>query len=445
MSTAPTVPLAAELQAAGLDADGARQAAACWAHTALVLLWLEDRGLMPTRIRAGRPLAAEWARGVEVLASHPATVEFTDPTVNPGAAVKPSAGAAAAIAGWLGAGPDLGWDTWPVGDAYQALSVQAVKGRALVQTPRFVADLLVDLSVRRAMLDLGDRARDVRVIDPACGTGHLLLASLARVTGLGRAGSRWAWDAVDSVRGVDLDPYAALVARWRLAVACLPGVRPASWAGLDRDLPIHVTAADSLLGDDPLLARGQYDAVVANPPYITVKDRAVREAIRAAYRTVCHGQYSLSIPFTVLLHELARPGGWVAQITGNSFMKREFGRPLIETYLPTVDLRWIIDTSGAYIPGHGTPTVIMASRNQPPSCDTVHVVLGKRGEAKVPADPARGEVWTDIARGVERVESAERFAFAAERAARETQPAPAPAAPVVSRPVQTDLFEGLAS
>ena len=33
-------------------------------------------------------------------------------------------------------------------------------------------------------------------------------------------------------------------------------------------------------------------------------------------------------------------------ITANSFMKREFGKRLIEEYLPKMDLTHVIDTSG---------------------------------------------------------------------------------------------------
>jgi hypothetical protein len=32
-------------------------------------------------------------------------------------------------------------------------------------------------------------------------------------------------------------------------------------------------------------------------------------------------------------------------------------KKLIEEYIPRWDLTHVIDTSGAYIPGHGTPTV----------------------------------------------------------------------------------------
>ena len=48
-----------------------------------------------------------------------------------------------------------------------------------------------------------------------------------------------------------------------------------------------------------------YHAVVANPPYITPKDRALNEAYRERYRT-CHRQYSLAVPFLERIFRLAR-------------------------------------------------------------------------------------------------------------------------------------------
>ena len=73
-------------------------------------------------------------------------------------------------------------------------------------------------------------------------------------------------------------------------------------------------------------------------------------------------------------------------ITANSFMKREFGKKLIEEFFPKIDLTHVIDTSGAYIPGHGTPTVILFGRNRKPVGDTVRAVLGIKGEPSTPDD-----------------------------------------------------------
>ena len=103
----------------------------------------------------------------------------------------------------------------------------------------------------------------------------------------------------------------------------------------------------------------QYHAVVGNPPYITVKDRTLNAAYRERYST-CHRQYSLAVPFAERFFDLALASengrcGYVGMITANSFMKREFGKKLIEEFFPKIDLTHVVDTSGAYIPGHGHP------------------------------------------------------------------------------------------
>ncbi len=139
-----------------------------------------------------------------------------------------------------------------------------------------------------------------------------------------------------------------------------------------------------------------YHAVVANPPYITPKDRgAERRPIESAIAT-CHMKYSLAVPFLERIVSLAVEGGFTGQITANSFMKREFGKKLIEEFFPRVDLTHVIDTSGAYIPGHGTPTVILFARNRRPVASTLRTVMGIRGEPSTPDDPARGLVWSAI-------------------------------------------------
>jgi hypothetical protein len=159
--------------------------------------------------------------------------------------------------------------------------------------------------------------------------------------------------------------------------------------------------------------------VVANPPYITVKDKRENQNYRDVY-WACSGKYALSVPFAQRIFELAlraggshQDGGFTGQITANSFMKREFGKVLIESFLHGgpykdpkskrkrdfggVDLTHVIDTSGAYIPGHGTPTVILAGRNQVArQAKPIRAVLGVRGEASIPEEDSLGPVWIAI-------------------------------------------------
>ena len=71
--------------------------------------------------------------------------------------------------------------------------------------------------------------------------------------------------------------------------------------------------------------------MVGNPPYITVKDKAVNQLYRARYST-CHMKYAMGVPFVERLFELAirdNSARYFGQITSNSFMKREFGKKLM--------------------------------------------------------------------------------------------------------------------
>lgn len=337
------------------------------------------------------------------------------------------------------------WDTRFLGDLYQDLSDYARKTYALLQTPDFVESFILDRTLEPALAEFtldGHDGTGFRLIDPACGSGHFLLGAFARLAKawLERdpaAGPRTAAArALKGVYGVDLNPFAVSIARFRLLVAALRFAGVTSLAD-EVAWDIQVATGDSLLHgaapgrlqgvleasarpatrhlyqteDAELLQRylgQQYHAVVANPPYITPKDPAANTEYRERYST-CHRQYSLAVPFMERLFDLAlrgtpdRPAGFVGQITANSFMKREFGTKLIEQFLAKeVDLTHVIDTSGAYIPGHGTPTVILLGRNRLPLGERVRAVLGIRGEPSAPADSAKGLVWRSIVENIDR-------------------------------------------
>ena len=151
-----------------------------------------------------------------------------------------------------------------------------------------------------------------------------------------------------------------------------------------------------------MLEEGRYDVVVGNPPYITVKDKALNQIYRSKYANVCKG-YALTVPFMAQFFALAKRGGasgWVGQITSNSFMKREFGTKLIEDFLAYQDCASSL-TPRCLHPGHGTPTVIIIGRNQGPVgnyCSQPPWASG--GEAQT-GGAAKGRVWT-IDRGSRR-------------------------------------------
>ncbi|PWK37654.1 BREX-2 system adenine-specific DNA-methyltransferase PglX [Cupriavidus plantarum] len=351
---------------------------------------------------------------------------------------------------------DPDWNTRFLGDLYQDLSEATRKRYALLQTPEFVEEFILDRTLTPAIREFG--FSEVRMIDPTCGSGHFLLGGFHRLLAEwqrnepGRNPVDLAQKALDAVAGVDLNPFAVAISRFRLFVAALQA------AGVQRlanahDFKIAVAIGDSLLHGtrfgltqsqdlfdvaeshaDTGLAHAyasedlsevqrilgrQYHAVVGNPPYIVVKDAALNAAYRRKYAS-CHMKYSLGAPFTERFFELAvtgrdgRGAGFVGLITANSFMKREFGSKLIEQVLPRLDLTHVVDTSGAYIPGHGTPTVILFGRHRAPVDERVRTVMGIRGEPSTPDDPAQGLVWSAIVGQIDQAGSESDFVSVAD-------------------------------
>ncbi|MEU2734784.1 BREX-2 system adenine-specific DNA-methyltransferase PglX [Streptomyces sp. NPDC007095] len=492
------------------------QIAAAWVLACVFVRFCEDNGLVPdARLSGpGERLAEaqdhhdaffrespelndrDWLKeSFRALGrAHEIVEGLFDPAHNPLWELDPSYDSAARLLSfWRERGPDgrIRYDftdpslnTRFLGDLYQDLSEHARKTYALLQTPEFVEEFILDLTLDPALEEFGlDPAwkyrpdgwrgetyeevdengdvtpviRGLRCIDPACGSGHFLLGLFRRILAAWREAEpgteNWTLvrRALESVHGADKNPFAVSIARFRLLVEMVKE------CGIDRfsaapSMPIRIAVGDSLLHGreagretDPtfddvergetftyrtedvgqyvkeadLLGRGSYHVVVANPPYITVKDKAENENYRKIY-WACSGKYALSVPFAQRIFELAvraggdhRNGGFTGQITANSFMKREFGATLIESFFhggpykdpqtrrrrdfPGVELTHVLDTSGAFIPGHGTPTVILVGRNQGPrQAVPIRAVLGVRGEPSQPKDPARGQVWQAI-------------------------------------------------
>ncbi len=438
------------------------QVAVAWVLGCVFVRFCEDNGLVPDPLLAGpggrRAIALDhrtayvhanpahddrhWLREIfRRYCALPATGEIFGEH-NPVWLLAPSAdGARGLVQSFQAVDPDSGevrhdftdpsWDTRFLGDLYQDLSEHAKKTYALLQTPVFVEEFILDRTLEPALATFG--LRETTLIDPTCGSGHFLLGAFARLF------QRWrneepgtnprelARRALDAIAGVDLNPFAVAIARFRLLVAAMRASGDSHLADSPA-YPIHVAVGDSLLHGDPpgrlagtsgdeemagaaahgyatedleeartLLSRS-WHVVVGNPPYITVKDPALNDLYRRRFAT-CHRQYSLGVPFTERFVEVARAelgdwglAGFIGMITANSFMKREFGKKLIENYFPTVDLTHVLDTSGVPIPGHGTGSVILFLRNRTPKSLTVRALL-KKADDSSKADPGKSPSW----------------------------------------------------
>jgi hypothetical protein len=468
------------------------QAAAAWVLATVFVRFLEDNGLIPDPILSGPPERLRLAQDAlshhfmqhpghserdyllhhfSALRQYPALTELLGPH-NSLHSLHPTPDALKdLIAFWRQIDPasgsvkhdftDAEMRTRFLGDLYQDLSEAARKTYALLQTPDFIEEFILDRTLTPALREFG--LKTVRMIDPTCGSGHFLLGGFRRLFVLWQkevpTAREAAVKALSAVHGVDLNPFAVAISRFRLIIEACHACGVMRLADAP-DFEIHVATGDALLhgrrfrefdggtGTQPILPGSKdpafrdelkhhyevedaealhrilgqpYHAVVGNPPYITVKDKAVSELYRARY-TSCHRAYSLSVPFMERFFDLAvkgdgtpqQPAGFVGQITANSFMKREFGKKLIEEYIPLWDLTHVIDSDKAHIPGHATPTVILFGKNQHPVSSVIRTVMGIKKQEPAPEDPELGHVWTAILSQVDKAGSSSDYVSVAD-------------------------------
>ncbi len=326
-----------------------------------------------------------------------------------------------------------------MGDLYQDLD-PVVKDRfALLQTPDFILAFILDETLTPAIEQFG--VDEVRLLDPACGSGHFLLEAFRRLVAAMREAhperpvGEIVADVLSRVVGIDLNDYACGLARARLVMTALETLGSSRLADASHLHP-QVFWADGLeqierdemeqtsldLGDEVIekpramltqpevrahlrpVLKARFHAVVGNPPYITEKDDArksyAREKIgkRQRYESA-YDEYSLVAPFVERFFQLALPAGLAGAIVADSFSKRRFGKALVTKVLARVTLSKVVDSSVVTIPGHGTPTLILVgSRSRPSGEASVRVVVGKRGDLSSAGDRERRDTWESAVR-----------------------------------------------
>jgi hypothetical protein len=157
-------------------------------------------------------------------------------------------------------------DTRFLGDLYQDLSADIREKYALLQTPVFVEEFILDRTLEPAIAEFG--FENVRLLDPTCGSGHFLLGAFARL--FRRWERKWqqtgdqkdtnridlAQRKLNQVYGVDLNPYAVGICRFRLIIAALHACEMYDLAQAP-DWKLNVAVGDSLYHGYRFDARGE--------------------------------------------------------------------------------------------------------------------------------------------------------------------------------------------
>ena len=203
-------------------AERVTQVAVAWVLATVFVRFCEDNGLIEYPFIAGPgdrvQLAADlqskfyenhpesddlgWLKAaIDALSVSPVARGLFDREHNPMWTIEPSpqaikalltsGGRLAKTARSATTSTDPEWNTRFLGDLYQDLSESARKTYALLQTPEFVEEFILNYTLDPAIEEFGltsappvgheDLPPGLRVIDPACGSGHFLLGAFQRL------------------------------------------------------------------------------------------------------------------------------------------------------------------------------------------------------------------------------------------------------------------------
>lgn len=267
-------------------------------------------------------------------------------------------------------------------------------------TPEWVVERIVDETVGRRLADLKAQCgwpsdkqdklpteaaidayeaelRDIRIVDPACGSGAFLITTLAylldewkavrsirRQIGQTMAEDDWTDDAIrDILRrnlyGVDINPASVEITKLALWLHTARSNKPLS------SLDDHIRDGNSLIGPEfftglapytaeqqerinafdwqsafpDVFARGGFDCVVGNPPYVKLQnfrkvhadmaDFLTRDPAQGgAYASTQTGNFDLYLPFVEKGIQLLNDNGRLGYIAPSVWQMNEYGAGL---------------------------------------------------------------------------------------------------------------------
>jgi adenine-specific DNA-methyltransferase len=144
--------------------------------------------------------------------------------------------------------------------------------------------------------------RRLKILDPACGDGELLLAAVAAAAEQGHE--------VGELAGLDLDADAVGRARTRLARV------PAA---------VSLSVGDFTRAPGGGAPFGRFDLIITNPPYVRTQVLGAEVSRQLAARFQLQGRIDLTHAFVAALRQLLAPGGVIALLCSNRFLSTRAG------------------------------------------------------------------------------------------------------------------------
>lgn len=256
------------------------------------------------------------------------------------------------------------------------------KQQGIYYTPKWVVDYLVKQTVGRALDEAGsakgaaeDRLYNLRVLDPACGSGSFLIRAydelLHRAAALsGRPKEHVFADERgemlrNNIFGVDLDPQAVDIARLNLMLRGLikrerlptlaENVQVGNSLISGREQELRPYFGDSWEAKRAfnwetrfakVMAEGGFDVIVGNPPYVRIQTLPREDVgyFKDRYQSA-QGSFDLYVMFIELGLRLLKPGGRLGFITSGKFLKAAYGAKLRHLIATRATVESVVDLS----------------------------------------------------------------------------------------------------
>ncbi len=252
---------------------------------------------------------------------------------------------------------------------------QRRKAQGIYYTPKWVVEYIVRQTVGRFIEENSnrpDRIHEIRVLDPACGSGSFLIRAYDELLRWHAANAGMALKDLtheyrmpilrNNVYGVDLDDKAVEIARLNLLLRAL------ARRELLPSLADNIKRGNSLIsgGEAELrpyfgegwrdkhpfnweqefrkvMEEGGFDVVIGNPPYVGFQGfEEDKPYLRERFKSAI-GRFDVYIPFIERGLQLLKEGGLLGFICPTNFMKRQHGQALRELLRLSCKVESIVD------------------------------------------------------------------------------------------------------
>lgn len=225
-----------------------------------------------------------------------------------------------------------------VGSIYTAMMPTQLRSQmGAYYTPPPLVDRLLELAE-----SAGFNFTKSSLIDPSCGGGAFLVAAAIRLWEANRnSNSKFIFKKVSTqLKGIELDPFSAWIARVTLESALLPLCISAN-----SRLPDDIVVTGDALTTSNL---GSFDLIIGNPPYGRV---VLSKELRTKYERSLYGHANLYGIFTDLALRIVKHNGIIAYLTPTSFLGGKYFmnlRHLITSQTTPVAFDFITDRDGVF-------------------------------------------------------------------------------------------------